>query len=197
MITLEEYAKMKFQSFLSWIIIYQIAFPPGAYPGKKFQSFLSWIIIYQFNIFFILYSSSLLFQSFLSWIIIYQPGFRLTCKVGRKFQSFLSWIIIYQNKGVVSNEKNNNVSILLILDNNLSASQQFSLSSSSSMFQSFLSWIKSISSVKTYAKPHQKFQSFLSWIIIYQKTIGGRIMRNENVSILLILDNNLSDGAWL
>ena len=109
------------------------------------------------------------FQSFLCWIIIYhlcRSGFSDNPFSG--FQSFLCWIIIYHPNTVLGVSVSFFVSILLMLDNNLSPVVGTELDRATG-FQSFLCWIiiyhpwtkKSSSGRKT------MFQSFLCWIIIY------------------------------
>ena len=135
------------------------------------------------------------------------------------FQSFLCWIIIYHFELFGESEYIDEVSILLMLDNNLSHISCHCPCCLVKRFQSFLCWIIIYHLYAIWLEAEEKvfvsillmldnnlsryisvifpyiinmFQSFLCWIIIYHKNdYIGRIRKNE-VSILLMLDNNLS-----
>ena len=84
-----------------------------------------------------------LFQSFLCWIIIYHPNLdRRVTSHYNAFQSFLCWIIIYhRNTSIRHCSPASQVSILLMLDNNLSPPEELEKKIDEYLFQSFLCWI--------------------------------------------------------
>ena len=113
-----------------------------------------------------------------------------------EFQSFLCWIIIYHLESYrpLVNPNLMPVSILLMLDNNLSpfiiVHSQLTLFMVSIllMLDNNLShlWERMDSNAVI------MFQSFLCWIIIYHSMYKNCDNSRTRVSILLMLDNNLS-----
>ena len=137
------------------------------------------------------------FQSFLCWIIIYHPKMPNSCReCPFQFQSFLCWIIIYHQNIILVHHREIAVSILLMLDNNLSL-LFFLFNYIITCYVSILLMLDnnlSHGKLANIGDDISRFQSFLCWIIIYHHMPFPVYILHylHIVSILLMLDNNLS-----